>query len=235
VFRSAEEARSLAEPVDGPQVSSWVAAVSGTPSVVVAGFCEAGEGGNVYNSAAIVDRDGVLGVYRKAHLWGAEPEVFTAGAAPPPVIDTEQGRIGIAICYDLEFPELTRGLALRGAEVIAAPTNWPRTRPPSGERSMLVTLAMATARLSRIFLVVCDRTGEERGSEFEGASVVAGPDGWLRAGPPADRAAVTLFADCDLDMARDKQTGELNDAFADRRPLVYDNSLVGPAPAPATP
>jgi 5-aminopentanamidase len=111
-----------------------------------------------------------LAVYRKLHLWGEEPRWFSAGEEPAPVVDTRHGRIGLAICYDIEFPELTLGLALAGAELIALPTNWPRDPTP-----ILHSLAVTTAYLSRLYVAVCDRCGTERGLEVEGGSVIAGP------------------------------------------------------------
>ena len=221
-FESSEEARGVAEPRDGETVRSWSAELAGSAAILVGGFCELGDDGRVFNSAAVVGADGLLVVYRKAHLWGREPEFFVAGDGAAPVVETPHGRLGVCICYDLEFPELTRGLALRGADIIVAPTNWPRSTPPPGERSMLVTLAMATACLNGVFVAVCDRTGAERGSEYEGSTVIAGPDGWVLDGPPIDRVNGEVSAQCDIQLARDKRTGRFNDAFADRRVDVYD-------------
>lgn len=90
--------------------------------VLVAGFAEtAGE--RIHNSAAVCDRGELLGVYRKVHLWGDEPDHFTAAADPPLVLDTSAGRIGVLICYDMEFPEWVRLAAEADAELIAVPVN----------------------------------------------------------------------------------------------------------------
>jgi len=195
-------------------------------AVVIGGFCELGADGRLYNSSALVDRDGVQAVYRKLHLWGEESRWFTPGEQTAPVVTTRHGRIGLAICYDIEFPELTRGLALEGAELIALPANWPYdTAPPDG-RPILHSLAAITAYFSRVFVAVCDRCGTERGVEFEGASVIAGPDGSLCAGPIKSRGSAILYADCDLTDARDKRTSGRNDAFADRRVDRYARALV---------
>ncbi len=93
---------------------------------------------------------------------------------------------------------------------------------------MLHSLAAMTAYLNRVFVALCDRCGTERGLEFEGGSVIAGPDGGVRAGPVRDRGTATLFADCDLTEARDKRTSDRNDAFADRRPSHYAPTLATP-------
>jgi predicted amidohydrolase len=227
VFASREEAQAAAVPADGALLAGWAREAARGDAVVVGGFCELAPDGRVFNSSALVDGGGVRAVYRKLHLWGDESRWFDPGDRPAPVVETRYGRIGLGVCYDIEFPELTRGLALAGADLLALPTNWPRDpRPPDG-RPVLHSLAAMTAYLNRVFVAVCDRCGTERGLEFEGGSVIAGPDGGLRAGPVPDRGTATLFADCDLTEARDKRTSERNDAFADRRPDHYAASLTG--------
>ena len=221
VFRSQEEARAAAVPADGPLLAGWSEEAARGDAVVVGGFCELGEGASLYNSLALVDSDGVQAVYRKLHLWDRENIWFVPGEEPPPVIETRHGRIGLGVCYDIEFPELTRGLALEGAELIALPANWPHDDSPPDGRPILHSLAAITAYFSKVFVAVCDRCGTERGVEFEGGSVIAGPDGALRAGPVTGRGAEILYAECDLAEARDKRTSGRNDAFADRRVDSY--------------
>lgn len=227
VFTSVDEARAAAVPVDGELLAGWAAEAARGEAVIVGGFCELAPDGRLYNSSALVDSDGVRAVYRKLHLWNEEPRWFAPGDQPAPVIETRHGRIGLGVCYDIEFPELTRGLALVGADLIALPANWPLDPLPGGERPILHSLAMMTAYLSKVYVAVCDRCGTERRLEFQGGSVIAGPDGWLRAGPVADRGVETLIADCDLAGAREKRNGERNDAFADRRPGYYARALAG--------
>jgi predicted amidohydrolase len=227
VFTSLDEARAAAIPVDGELLAGWAREAARGDAVVVGGFCERGPDGRLHNSSALVDAGGVRAVYRKLHLWGEEPRWFAAGDQSAPVIETRYGRIGLGVCYDLEFPELTRGLALAGAELIALPTNWPCDPAPPDGRPILHSLTLTTAYLSRVYVAVCDRCGTERGLEFEGGSVIAGPDGGLRAGPVQDRGVQTLLAECDLTGARQKRTGEHNDAFADRRPAYYTPALTG--------
>ncbi|MGO9823325.1 MAG: nitrilase-related carbon-nitrogen hydrolase [Solirubrobacteraceae bacterium] len=225
VFECVDEARAAATTPDGDVLAGWATEAARNDALVIGGFCELGADGRLYNSSALVGGDGAIAVYRKLHLWGDEPRWFTPGDAPAPVIQTGHGAIGLAVCYDLEFPELTRGLALGGAELIAIPTNWPRDpRPPDG-RPVLHSLAAITAYFNKAFVAVCDRCGTERGLEFEGGSTIAGPDGALRAGPIADRGTHTLHAECDLASARDKRNGEHNDAFADRRAAHYATAL----------
>jgi predicted amidohydrolase len=221
VFRDAAEARALAEPRDGPTLSGWADRAAAHELVVVGGFAEDGGDGRLYNSAALIDASGVRAVYRKAHLWDRESLVFTPGDDPPAVVDTPHGRIGVMVCYDLEFPEWVRVAAVRGAELLCVPTNWPREARPDGERPMEVLRAMVAASTNRMAVAVCDRCGEERGVTWVAGSAIAGPDGWLLAGPPQEPAPVLLAADLDLSAARDKARGPRNDAHQDRRPSLY--------------
>ena len=128
----AAEARGLAAPAaDSATLRQWQALAARHRLVIVGGFCELGADGRLYNSAALVDASGTRAVYRKAHLWDNEKLPFTPGDAAPPVVDTEFGRVAVMVCYDLEFPEWTRLAALDGADLIAAPVNWPGYRWPS--------------------------------------------------------------------------------------------------------
>ena len=146
VFRDAAEARSLATPVTGsPTLREWQALSRRYATTIAGGFCELGEDGLIYNSAALAGPDGVLAVYRKAHLWDAEKLVFTRGDAPPPVASLPFGRVGLMICYDLEFPEWVRLVALGGADLLAAPVNWPAMPVPAGERPCDVVRVQADA------------------------------------------------------------------------------------------
>jgi len=133
----AAEARSLAAPAaESITLRQWHTLAGQHRLVIVGGFCELGGDGRLYNSAALVDASGTRAVYRKAHLWDKEKLVFTPAGAAPPVVDTEIGQVAVMICYDLEFPEWVRLAALDGAELIAAPVNWPAYsgRPGNGPR-----------------------------------------------------------------------------------------------------
>jgi 5-aminopentanamidase len=221
VFESVEEARSCAEPADGPALRGWSEEAAAGDAVVVGGFCELGEDRIVYNSAAVVDGRGVLAVYRKIHLWDREQLFFEPGSEPAPVVETAWGRIGVGVCYDLYFPELARSLALAGADLVALPANFPRFPPPAGERPMEVSLAMTTAHLNHAFVAVCDRCGPERGADWAGASVICDEWGWVLDGPPDGFGPGLVVADCDLSRAREKAWNERNDALGDRRPELY--------------
>ena len=228
VFTGPDEARGLATGAAGsPTLRQWQKLATVTGCAIVGGFCELGEDGLLYNSAALVDASGTRAVYRKTHLWDREKLIFTPGSAGPPVLDLPYGRVAVMICYDLEFPEWTRLAALDGADLIAAPVNWPTAPYPAGERPAEVIKAQADASVNGVYVVVADRCGRERGVDWISGSVIVGPDGYPLAGPVlADRAEV-LVADCDLAAARDKRINSRNDLLGDRRPDLYPRVTSG--------
>ena len=222
VFASTAEARGLASSAgDSGTLRQWASLAREHHLVIVGGFCELGGDGRLHNSAALVDGSGVRALYRKAHLWDTEKQVFVPGDAPPPVVETELGRIGVMICYDLEFPEWVRRAALDGADLVAAPVNWPAVTAPPGERPAEVIKAQAAAATNGVFVAVADRCRAERGVSWISGSVIVGPDGYPLAGPVLDDRAVLLSALADLPRARDKRLAGDNDLLGDRRPELY--------------
>lgn len=215
VFADAAEARQLATTVDDAR---WDAVAAAVPegAVAVVGFCESA-GGRLFNSALVLTRDGVLGCYRKSHLWAVEREVFTPGDEAGAVMDTPIGTLGVAICYDNEFPEVPRQLALRGAQVLALPVNWPLVDRPAGSLPPETIQAMAAARSSRLPTVIADRHGSERGVVWTGGTAVVSQDGWVCATPDEHGIAAATVA-----LHHDKSLGAYNDLFGDRRPDLYD-------------
>ncbi|TDO16947.1 putative amidohydrolase [Mycobacterium sp. BK086] len=217
MFADADEARSAALRPDDPAFDAWRSAAG--DAIVIGGFCELGDDGLLYNSAVALDRDGVIATYRKTHLWDREKLIFTPGADLPPVLKTRHGAIAVMVCYDLEFGEVTRRVALDGAELVAAPVNWPLFPRPDGERPGEVITAMSTARLNRVVVAVCDRAGVERGQPWTEGSVIVDPDGWVVAevGPGAG----LVIADVDLAATHDKTLTEYVDLLSDRRTDLY--------------
>src|SRR6185312_2455263 len=179
----AAEARGLAAPAaDSATLRQWHELAARHRLVIVGGFCELGADGRLYNSAALVDASGTRAVYRKAHLWDSEKLVFTPGDAALPTVDTEVGRVAVMVCYDLEFPEWTRLAALDGADLIAAPVNWPGYRWPEGERPAEVVKAQAAAAANGVFVAVADRCRTERGVSWISGSLIASPEGYMLPG-----------------------------------------------------
>lgn len=223
-FADPAEARRFAEPSDGRSIRAFEAAAARHGVVIVGGFAEVDETGALRNSAFVVDPTGLRAVYRKAHLWDNETNLFEPGDQLPPVVDTALGRVGVVVCYDLEFPEWTRAAALLGADLLCIPTNWPATPRPAGERPPQLVLAQAAAMASRLFVAVCDRVGPERGIAWTGGSGIIAPTGYpLAVAEPDSQEDQLLLAECDLATARVKTTSLHNDVVADRRPDLYES------------
>ncbi|HET8560925.1 MAG TPA: nitrilase-related carbon-nitrogen hydrolase [Marmoricola sp.] len=220
-FKNRAEVEAVAENADGPSLTQWQALAARHDIVVVGGFVEAGENGDYHNSAALVDGSGVRAIYRKAHLWDEESTWFRPGTGLPPVVQTRFGKLGVLVCYDLEFPEWVRLAALNGTEILCAPVNWPLFPRPAGERPSEVIKVQADASVNRMYVAACDRAGPERGIDWLGGSIIVDPDGYplteLRLG-----LETTVSARVDPRQAAEKAITANNDVFADRRPALYD-------------
>lgn len=227
VFRTKAEARAGAEVLsDGPSLRAFETLCRERELFVAFGFAER-DGESLYNSAALVGPDGLIGTYRKAHLWGEENLFFEPGDLGFPVFQTSIGRMGMAICYDVWFPETFRLMALQGAEIVCVPTNWvPMPEQPAGQLAMANMLTMAGAHTNSVFVACADRIGTERGQPFEGQSLIVGCNGWPVAGPASRDREEIVIADLDLlDARRKRAWNAFNQPLRDRRTDVYSELL----------
>jgi predicted amidohydrolase len=218
MFGSLEEAMPFAEEIPGPTTEALEEACRRVGAHVVCGLLER-EGDVLYNAAVLVGPEGLIGSYRKTHLPFLGVDRFTTPGDELSVFDTPLGRIGLEICYDLRFPEVTRTLALRGADIVAHPTNFPTAAKVQTE---VITLARAAE--NRIYLLTANRVGKERSGEFCGWSQIVDPFG-KRLAEADETEEKLLVADIDLEQARDKDyviPGEYElYLFGDRRPALY--------------
>ena len=195
VFVDRAEALRLGQPAaTSVTLRGWAALAAELDVVVIGGWCELGASGELFSSAAIVDRSGVRATYRKAHLWDREKEIFTPGDEPPPVVTTPAGRLAVCVCYDLEFAEWPALAARAGADLIAAPVNWPLLPRPASERPAEMVKAQAAAASNGVFVAVADRCGVERGVAWIGGTTIIGPDGYPVAGPVLADDETTVVA-----------------------------------------
>ena len=215
VFADPEEARAAALAADDPRWASLQEAIP-ADAVAVVGYAER-DGDLLFNTAAVLTRDARLADYRKSHLWGAEKLIFDSGSEAGVVVDAPFGHLGVALCYDGEFPEVPRRLALAGADVLALPVNWPLVPRPEGEHAPELIQAMASARSSRLPVVIADRWGSERGVDWTDGTAIIDEQGWI----VAFRAVMGATAVLSLDAARNKALPPHNDLFADRRSDLY--------------
>jgi predicted amidohydrolase len=227
VFETRAEAFELASTADvSPTIKGWCSVARCRGLYIVGGFCErAGE--RLYNSAAIIGPDGLIGIYRKLHLWGAEALYFERGDLGVPVFTTRIGRIAALICYDGWFPEAWRIGALQGADIICVPTNWvPMPAQPEGQASMSNILCMAAAHSNSVFVAAACRIGVERDQQFIGQSLIVNHEGWPVAGPAGEYETRILIAEVNLADARRQRTlNSFNQLMRDRRTDVYGEML----------
>jgi predicted amidohydrolase len=218
MFDSGEEALAYAEEIPGPSTEALQRECARIDLYVVCGLLER-DGDALRNAAVLVGPDGLIGTYRKTHLPFLGVDRFVTPGDALPVFDTPLGRIGIEICYDLRFPEVTRTLALRGADMVAHPTNFPMAAKIQTE---LITVARAAE--NRIYLLTANRVGRERSGEFCGWSQIVDPFG-KRLAEAGEREETLLVAEVDIEKARDKDyviPGEYElYLFGHRRPELY--------------
>lgn len=227
VFHSLEEALPLTETVPGPSTEKIMDSCRKLNLHVVIGLLEKDKG-RYYNTAAFIGPSGLIGKYRKLHLpYLGIDRFLNHGDMPLKVYHTDIGRIGLGICYDLDFPEHSRVLALLGAEVIVTITNW-----PEGIEFVPEYVVRTRARENRVHHIAVNRVGEERGVRFFGRSRIFDCTGALLAeGKPYDEDI--LYAEIIPALAQEKHQviipGELEiDIIKDRRPEFY-RKLVEPS------
>jgi predicted amidohydrolase len=220
MFDSAEEALPFAEEIPGLTSEALERECGRLGLHVVCGLLER-DGDLLRNTAVLVGPGGLIGSYRKTHLPFLGVDRFVTPGDEFHVWETPLGKVGVEICYDLRFPEVTRTLALRGADIVAHPTNFPMAAKVQTE-----VITRARAAENRIFLLTANRVGKERTGEFCGWSQIVDPYG-VRLAEADETEEKLLVADIEVEKARDKDyviPGEYElYLFGDRRPELYES------------
>jgi predicted amidohydrolase len=224
VFENLDEALTVAQRAVAVAEQRLADAAVKAGVALIVGTLEA-EAREVFNTALIFSGDGRRFRYRKMHLPYLGVDRFaTPGPDAPEVYDLAGMRVGVLICYDLRFPEAARICALEGADLVALPTNW-----PVGVQFHPGIFAPARAAENHVYLLACDRVGEERGTTFIGRSILLDCNGKELA-VASDTEEAILFGDVDPDLARQTHhrriPGEHEwDTINDRRPGLYGRLL----------
>jgi predicted amidohydrolase len=196
-----------------PQVLEALSEFSATRGMLIVGSLPELEGDALYNTSYVIDAGLVKGRYRKLHLFSPmrENRYLRAGNETV-VVDTSIGRIGVAICYDLRFPELFRCLTMDGAELICLSAQWPKPR-----LDHWCTLIKARAIENQVFMVAANCCGVQGKLDFVGNSMIVSPRGEVLA--LATDEPCEVLAELDLETQRAYR--EAIPAWNDRRGDVY--------------
>jgi 5-aminopentanamidase len=218
-FRSREEAWPVAETIPGSSTEKVARAAKEVGCTVVLGMLER-EGDRLFNAAAVITPQGILGSYRKLHLLCLGVDRFDSpGDKPYPVFNTSAGRVGVNICFDCSFPESGRVVKLKGAQILAIPTNWPVLSDTWAHTPVV------RATENHLIVVAADRVGEERGFRFAGHSQIIDYEGRVLASAGETEETV-LYGEVDPEAADRNRVvrvpGEYEfDRIAGRRPEMY--------------
>jgi predicted amidohydrolase len=196
-----------------PRVIAALSQLSSELEMVVVGSLPEKVDGRIYNTAWVIDRGKVAGSYRKLHLFSTMGEDrFLAAGDRTLVVPTSVGRLGVAICYDLRFPELFRKLALEGAEILCLPAEWPKPRQEHWR-----TLLRARAIENQFFVAAANCCGLQGKLDFFGMSLLISPRGEILAeGGESETELTALFEFEEMATYRFQIP-----CFRDRRPEVY--------------
>ncbi|MEI7032034.1 carbon-nitrogen hydrolase family protein [Streptomyces pratensis] len=203
----------LAEPADGPGPRSVAEIAVRHGLAVLFGYPER-DGDQVFNASQLVGPDGTrLADYRKTHLFGCfEQEWFTPGEQTVVQAELDGVRIGLLICYDVEFPENVRAHALAGTDLLLVPTA--QMHPYQFVAESVIPVR---AFENQMYVAYVNRTGPEGEFEFVGLSCLAGPDGTVRT--RAGRGEELVVGEVDVELLAASRAA--NPYLHDRRPGLY--------------
>jgi predicted amidohydrolase len=218
---SAEQAVAAAQPTDGEAAHRLAQSCARLNLWIVVGTLERTPRNGLANAAWLIGPGGLKGSYHKTHLPFLGVDRYLApGESLTPPLDTDFGRVGLLICYDLRFPEPSRCLALEGAQAILLPTAWPDSASLYPEY-----MAQARAAENGLALVAANHIGSEAGGRYLGHSMIISHNGEKLAEADGQSEGI-LMAEVNLESSSEKRRifspaeYEL-DLFGDRRPELY--------------
>jgi len=181
--------------------------------LVIIGSMPEPNGDKVFNAQYLIDNGVLAGVYRKMHLFSllGEERAFSAGDSWL-FAETSLGKVGVIICYDLRFPELSRRLAIEGAQVICVSAQWPKPRQEHWR-----TLLRARAMENQLFIVACNACGIIGKLDFFGMSMIIDAKGELLAEAGECEGEIVTS----LDMQAMADWRKQIPCFKDRKPEFY--------------
>jgi len=191
------------------------------------GMAESVRAGQVfYNSAVLIGPEGVVGTFRKLHDRGEWP-VFSSGDDFP-ILETELGKLGAFVCYDMCFPETVRTYAVRGAVIASMSTAWPLKDPNAGDPEtdhyayVYDTLTRAHAIANQVFFISSNQVGSTGRFNYYGHTRIISPTGAILADSGREEKLISTTVDIEreIDLAR-TETLFYKNLLRDRRPETY--------------
>jgi len=226
--------RDNAEPIDGPATAAFAGALAGGELWAVVGMTEVDHDGALYSTAVLIGPTGIVGSHRKVHLASVERQIWSPGDSWS-VHDLPIGRVGVEICYDKVFPESSRELALRGAEIIAIPGAWRAHGLDPADRHLgrlWEVYDVVRAAENQCWVVSANHVGHDArtGRTSHGHGQIVGPSGRVLAATDGEAlAAVRVDVRAAIAAAaRGDDYGQDHDVLGHRRPATY--RMVGSMP-----
>lgn len=218
-----EESKKVAEEIPGPFTDTMAAlAKKYNVNIIPGTFIENAKSGKVHNATVFINREGkILGTYRKIHLMDAigykESDYVEAGTEMC-VFDSDIGRIGMMVCYDLRFPELARSMVLKGADILFVPSEFPSGNPLPPRTDHWDLLVRSTALFNLTYVVAANQFGPLHKDNPFGRSSVVDPWGTIVAAASGRKDIVYAT----LDMDYQQQVRERVATWVNRRPELYE-------------
>ena len=210
----------MSETIDGEFVSSIAKSAKENSIQVVGSFYEKSrKKDRVYDTSFIIDKSGkIISTYRKIHLYDAlgfrESDKMTSGSKMAKPVKTSIGKIGMMICYDLRFPEMSRALAIAGSEVLVAPSAWVKGKM---KEEHWLAINKTRAIENGCFVIAPDQVG----NIYCGRSIVVDPFGNVL----LDLKHKQTIGFTEIDLEKVKQTRKVLPLLKNRRPDVYSSLL----------
>jgi len=212
-FSGFEEAFRCSEAVGERGVfQDFLLTMAKTKGIYIVSGINEREGDKLYNTAILVGPEGLVGKYRKMHLFMNEKDIFQKGNAGLPVFDIGELKIGMMICFDYLFPEPWRILAQNGADLICHPSN---LLTENAHRCI-----PGISLMNRIYIATANRTGTEGQLTFNGSSLFTDPGGRIIVMASPDKTEI-ISSVIDTQLSANKMITLRNHVFDDRRPDVY--------------
>ena len=211
---------SMSETIDGEFVSSIAKSAKDNCIQVVGSFYERSNKKNrVYDTSFIIDKSGkVISKYRKIHLYDAlgfrESDKMTSGSKLTKPTKTTIGKMGMLICYDLRFPEMSRSLAIAGSEILVAPSAWVKGKM---KEEHWLAINKTRAIENGCYVIAPDQVG----NIYCGRSLVVDPFGNVL----LDLKHKQTIGFADIDLNKVKQTRKILPLLKNRRPDIYSSLL----------